>query len=439
MIFKVIISIFIIHFVFCMQGFSSEDIPIAEQYKGVEGQIMDSMRRAVGEAEVGDDDLVVLEKVSAEIDKDSFRNIPLDADLPIDECVKRLYQLLPGSADEDLSVRDPQTVPMGGAEAVRILGTPGEAKAAIKIFDVGESFDGFEMPFYECLSTIYVQSLFQTQPDSMVFRFAALEIAGLYHQGAKNSFFMIFRGAPGHSIDSLCSNVDILTKTRSEFLGVIDRTALAFAQLHQFTKAAATKQPTLRLIANSYQAASNELLRRLTGDSEGEELVITGRFAAFLPKIEELKKRLLAEDGDSGTAYLRDMALTHGDAHVGNVFYDFASGQVTFIDYETALKSFQRDADPLKDLGCFLGSVWLKLASMDEQPQEQLYEMAMATRETLVRQYMGYKKEDLAFIEKVLQRVKLYMWNRLFYSGELVACSPETITRIEYFLGHEFE
>ena len=407
---------------------------VLEKMERTTNLIRDSMHETVQIAKE-EDYQVILSRVSEAIGPKNFHDFPLEPDSHLG-CT--LYQRVYGSGD--LHEQNPETIPQKGTVVQLVDGVAGKKAFKLNVSEFSPD------SFHECFSTIYIQSVIKSLPDTVMFRFTSLEIAGLYHQEEcqQGRLFMISECASGHSIDNYA---DIVTCEEEEgvqdFLSVISRTAIAFAQLHQYTKRELEKEFVLQAIARSYETALERIKKHLLNyrrDISTREIAITVRFYDFLSDIDNFSDRIVKEDEDLSTAYLRNTTLIHGDAHIGNIFYDCDTDRVTFIDYRTAIESFKYDADPLKDLGCFLESVWLKLAGVDGLP-ERLYEIAVCTRNVLIRYYMENKGENLEFLEKVSQRVKLYMWCQLFdffYSLDEMEYSAETIECLKYFLRREF-
>ena len=326
-------------------------------------------------------------------------------------------------------VEEPETPPQNDTEVTIVNSSDGK-----KVFKI-KNDQGSSNMFHECFSTIYIQSIIQSlpYPDPALFKFSPLEMAGLYHQQSENGVFIISECASGHSIDRFAAIVKNQENDKL-FLWIISRTAKAFAQLHQSTKRELGREAALNAIARSYNTTLEGITNSLIDDPQIDDpsVIIT---RDSLSKINDFCRNIIKEDEHPDTAYLRNIALVHGDPHVGNIFYDGETDSVTFIDYETAIRSFRRDADSLKDLGCFLESVWLTLAGIQERAPQQLYELALLTRRTLISCYM--ECED----ELALQRVKLYMWCQLFdfiSSPGIRSEYADRIKCIQYFLSCEF-
>ena len=414
------------------------DDPFAAFEKLAPG-IIGRMNDIVSHIRPGDDDLILLEKVGEDITPDSFPLVTIPEGTSPDDCVKTLYQIFMNNS-RALTVVDPETDPMGGA-VVRILKEGINTIAAIKLYEIED--DEFIDPLYECFSTLYIKSIIDRMATrSTLFKFVDLRLAGVYKQGSRSNFFMIFDGASGQSIDTLCSVEAIMSLEENSglLMHALEKTASAFAQLHQVTSGTFTKREKIIAISHSYTNASVALNRHLLqspspkGDDDAS---ISKIFREIFPRVQSFKDRIAAEDASEGMAYDRALSLAHGDAHRGNIFFDQESGDVTFIDYETALRSFRHDADPLKDVGCFLGSIWLKIAVLDEDP-DHLYGVANNLRNRFTVKYLEQKLEGAENLEKALERIKFYMWARMFYSDEISGLSQSTMERVKNFLNKEF-
>ncbi len=417
-----------------MQGFAA--VTAEEAFIDTEKLIRDSMHEAITAAQ-GERFEAILNRVSEAISLKIFRNFSLDDDSPIG---RTLYQLVYGSGA--LCEYDPEMVPQQGTMVQLVEGAAG--KKAFKVDTNEVSTDSL----HECFSTIYIQSVMKSLPKDVIFRFAPLEVAGFYNRAdQQRRLFMISQCAQGRSVDHYTADALYDSEKLHKFLDVISRSAVAFAQLHQHTKVELDthKERELTLIMGSYSEALREIKMHIANHAwntyaNESERAITVKFYEFLSLIDKFSEHIISEDEKPG-AYLRNTTLIHGDAHIGNIFCDTVSGLTTFVDYSTAIRSFKRDADPLKDLGCFLESVWLKLARNDDLNIEYLYRVAKKAKDKLIHSYMEYKGEDSVFFENISQRVKLYMWCQLFeyfYSLDAWEETMETIECLKYFLRREF-
>lgn len=109
----------IIYLVVCGPIFATSDDSLAD-YKVLEGEILENMRSVVEGSGRGDDDEAILDRAIEGVNKDRFPSINFGSDLSLDDCVRALCWGLIDTT-ESLYVVDPETEPMGGAEAVRIL------------------------------------------------------------------------------------------------------------------------------------------------------------------------------------------------------------------------------------------------------------------------------------------------------------------------------
>lgn len=419
-----------------MQGFAAATTEeVCRTLNATKKLIKDSMHEAITKAQEESSE-VILNEVSKAISLKTFHNFSLDDDSPIG---RTLYCLVYGR--EASCEYDPETVPQQGTIVQLVEGAAG--KKAFKV-DINESSTD---SLHECFSIIYIQSVMESLPKTVTFRFAPLEVAGFYNRAQQRRLFMISECAQGHSVDHYTVDALYESEKLRNFLDVIRHTAVAFAQLHQHTKVEldARKERERILIMSSYSEALREIKMRLANHTwntyaNESEKAITVKFYEFLYLIDQFSERIISED-EKPDAYLRNTTLIHGDANIGNIFCDTVAGLITFVDYSTAIKSFKRDADPLKEIGFFLESVWLKLARNDDLNIEYLYRVAKKAKDKLIHSYMEYKGEDPVFFEKISQRVKLYMWCQLFgyfYSLDAWEETVETIECLKYFLRREF-
>ena len=407
-----------------------------EQPANIQVRIINSMKEIIAERKEKDYQRI-LDKVANDVELSDFDDFAVQGTEPIGS---ELYRCVYGSGD--LEEQDPETLPQQGTLVRLVSGSVGK-----KAFKINRTDELLLDSFNESVSIIYVQHLVSTFPGSDIFKFTPLEKVALYHQedAQQRRMFMISECAPGHSIDNYVAIITTAEESSLEkFLWVISRTAMAFAQLHKRTERVLKENLILLAVARSYEATTERIKRHLFNFHQQvitNEIGITTLFYEFLMDIDHFSKHIMQKDNDLRTAFLRNTSLIHGDAHTGNVFYDGETDSVTFIDYSTAIESFKHDADPLKEIGCFLESVWLKLAAVDEMLPEQLYDIAVRTRNTLIKFYMQGKGEDIGRLEDASQRVKLYMWCQLFdffYSLDSMPYPAETIECIKHFLRRDF-
>ena len=432
--------IFLVYCIFC----TSLLISAAEQEDrfvqpaNIQVRIVNSVKGILQERKEKDYQRI-LDKVANDVELSDFDDFSVQGTVPIGS---ELYQCVYGEGY--IEEQDPETLPQQGTLVKLVNGGVGKKAFKINYVDVllRDSFN-------ESASIIYVQHLVSTLPGSFIFKFSPLEKVALYHQedAQQRHMFMVSECAQGHSIDSYVAIITALEESNLEkFLWVISRTAIAFAQLHKHTERVLEENLILLAVARSYEATTERIKRHLFNFHQQvmtNETGITTLFYEFLIDIDKFSKRIMQKDNDLKTAFLRNTSLIHGDAHTGNIFYDAEIDSVTFIDYSTAMESFKHDADPLKEVGCFLESVWLKLAAVDGMLPEQLYDIAVRTRNTLIKFYMQGKgeDEDIKRLEEASQRVKLYMWCQLFdffYSLDNMPYPAETIECLKHFLRRDF-
>lgn len=320
---------------------------------------------------------------------------------------------------------------------IRIIEGPA-GKKACKILSDPPSFFSFIPFLFECLSSLYIQTYIQLFREPTIFRFATLEAIGVHCENYKiKSLFMVSEFAPGNSIDTFVDKID--KNNSQECLRAISRVAAAFAQLHEVTKGQSTEKETFFSYEETVEKVSKPLtfLNYFTKPSTQKDLIME-QFSPFLGEIKKLYIQIAREES---LCLARNSSLIHGDAHIKNIFYDYFTDRVTFIDFQTAIFSYRCNADPLKDLGCFLESLWLKLACLDDRTPPELYEIGVQARTTFMEQYIMHIKETSLSTEKMLQRIKYYMWSQLFdffYSLDKLEYSQNTFVCLRYFLSLEF-
>ncbi len=355
--------IFLVYCIF----FSSLLISAAEQKDSfvqpanIQVRIINSMKGIIEERKEKDYQRI-LDKVADDVELSTFDDFSVQGAAPIGS---ELYQCVYGKGYL-LEEQDPETPPQQGTLVRLVNGSVGK-----KAFKINRTDELLLDSFNESASVIYVQHLVSTLPGSVIFKFTPLEKVALYHQedAQQRRMFMVSECASGHSIDNYVAIITTAEESGLEkFLWVISRTAMAFAQLHKHTERVLEQNLILLAVARSYEATTERIKRHLFNFHQQvitNEIGITTLFYEFLMNIDNFSKHIMQKDNDLKTAFLRNTSLIHGDAHTGNVFYDGETDSVTFIDYSTAMESFKHDADPLKEIGCFLESVWLKLAAVD--------------------------------------------------------------------------
>lgn len=323
---------------------------------------------------------------------------------------------------------------------VRILeGSAG--KKACKILSTPASPFSFFSFIFECLSTLYIHTHMEFLGGSTTFRFASLEAVGMHYEKNKiKSLFMVSEFAAGRSIEDIF--IDMLEKNDSQgFLKVMGRVAVAFAQLHEGTKGASTREKILFSYEETLEKANKFFIHFLYSyfiRPSAQKDLIMQEFTPFLEEIEKLYTQIRQEESEISA---RSTSVIHGDAHMKNIFHDDSTGRVTFIDFQTVIFSYKRDADPLKDVGCFLESLWLKLACMKNRSPQELYEMGTEARNIFVQQYIEHIEKGSLTEEKALRRVKYYMWSQLFdffNSLDRLEYPQSTFSHLKYFLSQEF-
>lgn len=215
--------------------------------------------------------------------------------------------------------------------------------------------------------------------------------------------------------------------------------AVAFAQLHEVTKRPSTKEEIFFSYDETLEKVSKPLtlLHYLIKPSTQKDLIME----QFYPFLGEIKKLYIQITQEEPLCLARSSSLIHGDAHIKNIFYDYFTDHVTFIDFQTAIFSYQCNADPLKDLGCFLESLWLKIACLNDKTPPELYEIGVQARNTFMEQYTMHIEETSLSAEKMLQRIKYCMWSQLFnffYSLDRLEYPQNTFACLKYFLSQEF-
>ncbi len=349
------------------------------QPANIQVRIINSMKGIIQERKEKDYQRI-LDKVANDVELSNFDDFSVQGTAPIG-C--ELYQCVYGRGD--LEEQEPESPPQQGTLVRLVNGSVGK-----KAFKINHTDELLLDSFNESASVIYVQHLVSTLPGSVIFKFTPLEKVALYHQedAQQRRMFMVSECAPGHSIDNYVAIITTAEESGLEkFLWVISRTAMAFAQLHKHTERVLEQNLILLAVARSYEATTERIKRHLFNFHQQvitNEIGITTLFYEFLMNIDNFSKHIMQKDNDLKTAFLRNTSLIHGDAHTGNVFYDGETDSVTFIDYSTAMESFKHDADPLKEIGCFLESVWLKLAAVDGMLPEQLYDISQYAQETLL-------------------------------------------------------
>jgi len=413
-----------------------EDSSSQEKFLALSKEVIQCMTKSMQEADRGQEDIDILQQ--------TISTIPLNDHCPIFK--------LPGSTfawdivnifyhNKEMKICKPSTTPHGGAADVLIFKQQTENVAALKIYtpinnDSQDIFELFEFPIFECFSTLYIKS-FLDQFSMTQFKFSTLNLAGLNINPETNekSFFMLFEGASGNSIDELCT-ADLILSGYDTLIGYLIDISKAFAELHKLTKGNHLVPEKLKSLAESYFRVSNNISQHLPLEDEKFKVTSFEGGETLLTKIQNFKEYIEQQDKEEGTAYIRDLSITHDDAHIGNIFYDMRaiSKKVTFIDYETALRSFRQNGDPFKDLGFFLGSLWQKIALIKDEvviDDEILYQKAKQLKETFVNVYLG-EINQIEQSKKAIDRVTLYMWSRMCYSGELKEYSTNVIKCIQY-------
>lgn len=415
---------------------STDNSSPQEKFLALSTEVIQHMTLSMQAADRGQEDIDILQQ--------TIDIIPLKDHCPIFklldstfawDIVKIFYH------NERMEICKPSTTPHGGAADVLIFKQQTKNVAALKIYtpigdDSQDIFELFQFPIFECFSTLYIKS-FLDQFSPAYFKFSTLNIAGLNinPDNQQKSFFMLFEGAAGDSVDGLCT-ANLIISDLDTLIGYITDISKAFAELHQLTKVNHLVPEKIRSLSESYFRVSNNINQHLLEDGKFKVNSFGGG-EILLTKIQAFKEHVEQQDSNEETAYLRDLSLTHEDAHIGNIFYDVHAiiKKVTFIDYETALRSFRKNGDPLKDLGFFLGSLWQKIALVKDKvtiDDESLYQQAKQLKEIFVRVYLEETKQ-IVQLKEAIDRVTLYMWSRMCYSGELIEYSQNVIKCIQFF------
>jgi len=414
---------------------------VREKFAGFNMVVVKSMQESMKKSAREKDDNDILEETIIKIPPiEYFPNFTL----PQVEFEKRVVNIF--YPNKNMQVFKPSTEPHGGASLVKVFKYQTETVAALKIYDPLELEDEseniaelFKDPIFECFSTLYVKSFLDQFPSNH-FKFSALNCAGLNtnpEEDNKKSFFLLFEGASGNSFADLCT-VDLILSDNGVFIGYLADIAKAFAALRQFTRKEHQIHEKFQSLGESYDRILTNFKQHLIDqDTEFNKETFAGGEILFR-LIQEFKQHLEEKDSNLETAYLPDLSMIHEDAHIGNIFYDVQANtqKVTFIDYETALRSFRQNGDPLKDIGFFLGSLWQKVALIRDKitdiPNEALYKKATELKNFFIGLYLN-ETNQVDQINQAFERVTLHMWSRVCYSGELNDYSPDVINCIQFF------
>lgn len=422
-------------------SYDEESKRIREKFAGFNGVVVKTMQESMEKSAREKNDYDILEETILKISPiEYFPNFTL----PQDEFEKHVVNIF--YPNKNMQIFEPTTEPHGGASLVKVFKYQTETVAALKIYDPSESGDEseniaelFKDPIFECFSTLYVKS-FLDQFTSNHFKFSALNCAGLNtnpEENNKKSFFLLFEGASGNSFSDLCI-ADLILSDNGIFIGYLTDIAKAFADLHQLTRKEHQAFEKIKSLNESYDRILTNLKQHLVDeDTEFKEESFAGGEILFR-QIQAFKERMEDKDSNVQTAYLPDLSMIHEDAHIGNIFYDAQakSQRVTFIDYETALRSFRQNGDPLKDIGFFLGSLWQKVALIRDEisniSNEALYAKAKDLKIFFIESYLS-ETHQVDQIKQASERITLHMWSRVCYSGELNDYSSNVINCIQFF------
>lgn len=305
-------------------------------------------------------------------------------------------------------------------------GEPSDAKIlrAIKIYDLTKKSDeddeqsdsgsneaedlGHEMEeeetepehFYELLSCLFIKKKIDEKiggransEGNIRIDFSEVEIASFWTVDGLEKFVLIFKGANGQDVDALVQG-------ENSFKTILP-VARAFASLHQKTQfdgEPVYEEPNQNALENI-----NKLLE--------EKLVYT-----------------LGDMGQRKEATPHaPHSIIHRDAHIGNIIYDQDNNLVTFIDYETAFESLFGGADPIRDLGCFMISVWTKIlrARQDAGQVKAIYSSLKNFRDSFIGAYISAREDTNPLSEQnVLNQLKLHMWG---YAGYFISGNFATL------------
>ncbi len=326
---------------------------------------------------------------------------------------------------------EPDTLPQGGG-AVSILKDGDKIIGVAKIFNFpNEDDDELLCPFYEMFSCIFIKYNIDKHHMNDIFCFPKLQYMEC-QKGDDIKIIMVFEGATGKSLESICAE-NLKSAIVSESLeNALKAIANSFAIFHHATKNdVLTTLKTTALLKKSYY---NSLL------SQSDET--TSLRSHISQSLLKLQDHIVETENTPN----RKMCIIHGDGHVGNIFYDITSNRVTFVDYETAFNSFKKDADPLKDVGCFLGSLWFRIARQDYE-LEQKFSLADKVRSNFIRQYINNSNwsefslsetvEDGIPNDYIMDRIKFYMWARMTYSGELNELNADEVSILKYLFDED--
>lgn len=251
-------------------------------------------------------------------------------------------------------------------------------KRALKVYEVSEEEKDY---LYELLSCLFVKEKLEEVTLKGIC-FANLENACFWQSADdKKKFVLVFEGAKGKDIESAIEG--------GQELDTLLPIARAFAKLHLGTQKATTEGPDY---------------------TESHALALSNIIDLFSKKMNLI---LLNQDKKPNVTHSK--SLIHRDAHIGNIVYDAESGLVTFIDYETAFDHVIQGADPVRDIGCFMISVWTKIFLMhqDTASFEGNYEKLSLFRKKFSDAYLSVHKISQT-ADELLDHLKLHMWG---YAG----------------------
>ena len=336
------------------------------------------------------------------------------------------------NSSHNIIFETPDTNPQGGGE-VLIFKYGERLTAAIKIYDLGDEDDDIR-PLQEIFSWIYVKKIIGPKIANSICYLPNLQ----YFFGCDEKIIMILEGASGQSLESICSEYLKVEPVPQPFKTALKANAVALAQFHKNTEINPLNRVQIKvLLQNSY---NNSLMY---GSFSADPVTLKQKIIDNLLKLQS-KLHLRLQKNLENLSLNRKTCTTHGDAHVGNIFYNPENGKVTLIDYETAFNSFKNDGDPFKDIGCFLGSIWFKISASNQQ---NAFETGNEIRLNFILEYLkqiGYfctyelTEENISRDLDIIDPIKFYMWARMTYSGELKDLSEEAKFKLEKMFDEDF-